>query len=165
MDSRYLHELFSLPALYGSEVKASVCNAGDLGSIPGLGRSSGEGNDNPFQYSCLENPMDGVAWWATFHGVPKSRTQLSNFTFTSTFSLQSLLLQFLLCFLIRKGLQSISRTVKLIYSLFISMPQNYVSQQMHLVISSRQNDWPLTLQHFYLVKIHMSYLFKGLLIL
>ena len=49
----------------GSEVKASACNAGDLGSIPGLGRSPGEGNGNPLKYSCLENPMDGGAWWAT----------------------------------------------------------------------------------------------------
>ena len=45
----------------GSEVKASACNAGDPSSIPGLGRSPGEGNGNPFQYSCLENPMDGGA--------------------------------------------------------------------------------------------------------
>ena len=45
----------------GSEVKASACNSGDLGSIPGSGRSPGEGNGNPLQYSCLENPMDG-AW-------------------------------------------------------------------------------------------------------
>ena len=45
-----------------SEVKASACNMGDLGSIPGLGRSPGEGNSNPLQYSCLENPMDGGAW-------------------------------------------------------------------------------------------------------
>ena len=61
----------------GSEVKASACNAGDLGSIPGLGRSPGEGNGNPLQYSCLENPMNGGAWWATVYGVAKSRTQLS----------------------------------------------------------------------------------------
>ena len=46
----------------GSEGKASACNVGNLGSIPGLGRSSGEGNDNPLQYSCLENSMDGGAW-------------------------------------------------------------------------------------------------------
>ena len=46
----------------GSEVKASASNVGDLGSIPGLGRSPGEGNGNPLQYSCLENPMDGEAW-------------------------------------------------------------------------------------------------------
>ena len=61
----------------GSEVKASVCNAGDLGSIPGLERFPGEGNGNPLQYSCLENPMDRGTWWATVHGVAKSRTQLS----------------------------------------------------------------------------------------
>ena len=53
----------------------SARNAGDLGSIPGLGRSPGEGNGNPLQYSCLENPMDGGAWWATVHRVEKSRTR------------------------------------------------------------------------------------------
>ena len=67
----------------GSEVKASACNAGDLGSIPGSGRSPGEGTGNPLQYSCLENPIDGEAWWATVHGVAKSRTRLSDFTFTA----------------------------------------------------------------------------------
>ena len=51
--------------------KESACNAGDLGSIAGLGRSPGEGNDNPLQYSCLENPMDRGAWWATVHGVAR----------------------------------------------------------------------------------------------
>ena len=51
-----------------------------LGSIPGLGRSPGEGNGKPLQYSCLENPMVGGAWWATVHGVPKSQTRLSDFT-------------------------------------------------------------------------------------
>ena len=66
----------------GSEVKASACNAGDLGSIPGSGRSPGEGNGNPPQYSCPENPMDGGARWATVHGVTKSRTRLRDFTFT-----------------------------------------------------------------------------------
>ena len=55
----------------GSEVKASACNVGDLGSIPGSGRLPGEGNGNPLQYSCLENPMDEGAWWATVHGVTK----------------------------------------------------------------------------------------------
>ena len=64
----------------GAEVKASACNVGDLGLIPGLGRSPGEGNGNTLQYSCLENPMDGGAWWATVHRVAKSRTQLSDFT-------------------------------------------------------------------------------------
>ena len=58
----------------GSEVKASVCNAGDPGSIPGLERSPGEGNGNPLQYSCLENPMEGGAWQARVQGVAKNRT-------------------------------------------------------------------------------------------
>ena len=52
-----------------SDGKASAYNAGDPGSIPGLERSSGEGNGNPLQYSCLENSMDRGAWWATVHGV------------------------------------------------------------------------------------------------
>ena len=61
-------------SLVAQSVKVSACNAGDLGSIPGLGRSPGEENGNPLQYSCLENPMDGEAWWAKVHGVTKSRT-------------------------------------------------------------------------------------------
>ena len=68
----------------GAEVKASACNAGDLGLIPGSGRSPGEGNGNPLQYSCLENPMDGGAWWATVHRVAKSQTRLSDFTHAHT---------------------------------------------------------------------------------
>ena len=51
---------------------ANAGNARDMGSIPGLGRSPGEGNGNPLQYSCLENPMDRGAWWATTHGFAKS---------------------------------------------------------------------------------------------
>ena len=58
--------------------KESACNAGDLGSIPGWGRSPGGGNGNPLQYCCLENPMDRGAWWATIHGVTKSQTRLSH---------------------------------------------------------------------------------------
>ena len=68
----------------GSDSKASAYNAGDPDSITGLGRSPGEGNGNPLQYSCLENPMDGGAWRATVHGVAKSWTQLSDFHFTFT---------------------------------------------------------------------------------
>ena len=64
----------------GSDSKVSARDAGDTGSIPGLGRSPGEGNGNPLRYSCLENAMDGGAWWATVHGVATSRTQLSDFT-------------------------------------------------------------------------------------
>ena len=66
----------------GSEGKVSAYSAGDSGSIPGSGRSPGEGNGNPLQYSCLENPMDRGVWQATVHGVAKSRTRLSDFTFT-----------------------------------------------------------------------------------
>ena len=61
-----------------SDGKESAYNIGDLGSIPGLGRCPEEGNDNPLQYSCLENPMDKGALWATVQGVAKSQTQLSD---------------------------------------------------------------------------------------
>ena len=59
---------------------ANAADTRDVGLIPGPGRSSREGNDNPLQYSCLENPMDRGAWWVTVHGVAKSWTQLSNWT-------------------------------------------------------------------------------------
>ena len=57
--------------------KEFACNAGDPGSIPGSGRSPGEGNGNPLQYSCLENSMDRGAWWATVHGVARVRHNLA----------------------------------------------------------------------------------------
>ena len=60
------------------DAKESACNAADLGSIPGSGRSPGEGNGSPLQYSCLEDPKDKGAWWAKVHGVAKSWTQLSD---------------------------------------------------------------------------------------
>ena len=78
--------LSSLRGLLGGiDGKASACNVGELGSITGLGRSPGEGNGNRLQYSCLENPIDRGAWWATVHGVAKSWTRLSDFTFTFHF--------------------------------------------------------------------------------
>ena len=61
-----------------SVVKESACSAGDLGSLPGLGRSPGEENGNPLQYPCLENLMDRGAWWAAVHGVAKSWAKLSD---------------------------------------------------------------------------------------
>ena len=67
----------------GSGGKESVCNTGDLGSIPELGRSLREGNCYPLPYSCLENSTDTGAWQATVHGEAKSWTRLSNFHFTS----------------------------------------------------------------------------------
>ena len=71
----------------GSDGKASVYTAGDLGSIPGSGRSPGEGNGNLLQYYCLENPMDRGAWQATVHGVAKSWAQLCDFTHSLTDSM------------------------------------------------------------------------------
>ena len=77
----------------GSEDKVSACNAGNPGLIPGLGRSSGEENGNPLQYSCLENPMDRGTWWATAHGVAKSRARLSDFTHSLTHTIHSVVLK------------------------------------------------------------------------
>jgi len=62
----------------GLDGKESACSVGDLGSIPGLGRSPGGGHGNSLQYSCLENSMDRRAWQAIVHGVAKSQTRLSN---------------------------------------------------------------------------------------
>ena len=67
----------------GSDNKETICNAGDLGLIPGSGISPGEGNGNPLQYSCLRNPMDRGACQATVHGVTESQTQLTCFTLSS----------------------------------------------------------------------------------
>ena len=68
----YIHTVEGSPG--GSNGKESACNVGDLGSIPGLGRSPAAGHGNPLQYSCLENTMDRGAWWATVHRVTKSQT-------------------------------------------------------------------------------------------
>ena len=67
-----------LDFLDGSNGKESAFIVGDLGSLPGLGRSPGGGHDNPLQYSCLENPVDRGALWATVHGIAKSRTGLND---------------------------------------------------------------------------------------
>ena len=72
---------------FGSDGEASARSVGDPGSIPGSGRSAGQGNGNPLQYSCLENSMDGGAWWATVHGVTKSQTRLSDLTSLHLFNL------------------------------------------------------------------------------
>ena len=71
----------------GSDGKASAYNMGDLGLIPGLGRSPGEGNGNPLQCSCLGSPMDRGAWGVTIHGITKSGTQLSYWTLPLTLRL------------------------------------------------------------------------------
>ena len=60
----------------GSDGKESACNVGDLGSVPGSGRSSGGGQGNPLQYSCLENPTDRGTWWTTVYGVANNWMRL-----------------------------------------------------------------------------------------
>ena len=74
-DFSLTHSLVRLSSTSGLPIwlsgKESACSAGDTGSIPGWGRSLGEGNGNPLQYSCLGNPMDRGAWWTTVHGVAK----------------------------------------------------------------------------------------------
>ena len=74
--------------LHSSVSKESACNARDLGLIPGSGRAPGEGDSNPLQYSCLENPTDRGAWRATVHGVTKERrrTERLNHHHTSKYS-------------------------------------------------------------------------------
>ena len=78
--------------MQGSDGKESACNAEDPGLIPGLGRSPGEGNGNPPQYSCLRNPMDKGAWQATPHCVAKTHTHTHTHTHTRYFQIGSLLL-------------------------------------------------------------------------
>ena len=68
----------------GSDSKETACNAGDLGSTPGWGRSPGGEHGNPLQYSCLENPMDRGAWWATVYGLAENWTRLSDWAQHST---------------------------------------------------------------------------------
>ena len=80
------HKILNVGFPGASDGKESACDAEDVGnegSILGLGRSPGEGDDNPLQYSFLENPMDRGAWRATVHGVTKHWTRLSDFTFFS----------------------------------------------------------------------------------
>ena len=66
----------------GTVDKNQPASAGDMSLISGSGRSSGEGNSNPLQFSCLENPVDREAWWATVHGIPKRGTLLNTQTYT-----------------------------------------------------------------------------------
>ena len=79
------HCLLRQVVLVVKNLPANAVDIRDSGSIPGSGRSPEEGNGNPLQYSCLENPMGKGAWWAAVHGLPTSRTQLNDFTFTLTF--------------------------------------------------------------------------------
>ena len=77
LSSFFYFFIYSLPG--GSDGKLSACSVGHTGSTPEWGSASGEGNGSPLQYSCLKNPMDRGAWWATIHGVTENRTWLSGF--------------------------------------------------------------------------------------
>ena len=74
----FLLKFTSQVALVVKNLPASAGHIRDMGSIPGWGRSTGEENGNPLQYSCLQNPIDRGAWWSKIRGVAKSRTQLSD---------------------------------------------------------------------------------------
>ena len=88
ISGRFPGEGIGYPVQYSwASLVTPTCNTENLDSMPGLGRSPGEGNGNPLQYSCLENPMDGGAWYTTVHGVTKSWTWLSDFTY---FTIQNL---------------------------------------------------------------------------
>ena len=73
-----LNWIYHMDLSHGSVVKHLPANTGSVSSIPGLGRSPGEGNSNPLQYSCLENPKNWGAWWATVHGVTRVRYNLAS---------------------------------------------------------------------------------------
>ena len=108
----HLFKIFLSPVLCvkrfrcGSDGKEPACNVGDPGWIPGSGRSPGEGNGNPLQYSCLENCMDRGSWQATVHGVAKCRTQLSN----------SHTLTYLLCVKPAQSVQRLTQMTKILSS-------------------------------------------------
>jgi len=91
--------------------KKSACNARRLGLIPGKGRSPGEGNGNLLWYSCLENSMDRGAWWVTVHGVKKSRTRLSDYTFIVKEFSRPLVTPYFSVFIPRQPLDPLSATI------------------------------------------------------
>ena len=136
----------------GSEVKAYACNAGDLGSIPGLGRSPGEGNGNPLLYSCLENPMGGGAWWATVHRVAKSQTWLNDFSFTFTIAF----INYWLDYTFFKYLQylAISIKIEVTHTQLIAISLRYPNNQGGLNIP-----WSLTTHYFLSIG---NWLFKNI---
>ena len=117
-----LHTPIFLGFCGGSDDKESPRIGGDLGSVPGSGRSPGGGHGNPLQYSCLENPMDRETWQATVYGVTKSRTQLSDFTFTFLDKINSL---YDFALMVSKRLASLKKK-KDVKKLLILLVQNHI---------------------------------------
>ena len=138
----YISDFIGCPG--GSEVKASACNEGGLGSIPGSGRSPGEGNGNPLQYSCLENPMDGGAGWATVHRVAKSQTRLSDFTFWFHFLSPSIVLHWPFCCSFTKSAMLLSQSLCTCSFLCLedSFPRCSQNSSTHLVLISLMTPSP-----------------------
>ena len=118
---------------YGKE---SVCNAGDLGSIPGSGRSPGKGNGNPLQCSCLENPMARGAWWATVHGIAKNWTQLSYQHTSKAPKWKSLLSSLVFWFLLFCVFKEFRKPLTLRFS----FPSALVIEQSSLLFPSRERE-------------------------
>ena len=129
----------------GLDGKESACSAGDLGSIPGSGRSPGEGNSNPLQYSCLENPVDGGVWSATVHGIAKA--QLSDFSFFLSLSLPTPLTPVSIYLPIYHlfYLSSISLSTYLSFIYYLCLTINYLSMYLSIGLSGTSyilsSDW------------------------
>ena len=126
-----------------SDSKESACNAGDLASIPGLGKSLGEGNGNPLQYSCLGNPKEREAWWTIVHGVIKSQTRLRNSTAT--------IADFRFCFF--------NETVSLSYL----QCKHFIHKRYIMILLHYVNACDLSLTYFnyiYLIHLHINILLR-----
>ena len=116
--TREVQVRFLLFLFVGSDGKESACNAGDLGSIPGAGRSPGERNGYSLQCSCLENPMDRGTWWATVHGVAKSQTWLKRLSMHTCISSHEKTWRKLRCILLSERSQLEKATYCLITTLW-----------------------------------------------
>ena len=140
---------FHLGFPHSSVSKESACCAGDPGLIPGLGRSSGEGNGNPLQHSCLENPIDRGAWWTTVHGVARVGHDLATKSSSSPFHL-AYVFQFFCLFLLffLKLLSSVVEKLLYTYMCLCSVMSDSVSMNsspprfsVHGIFQARILQW------------------------